>query len=78
MFALVFFPVSGYLEAMAMGALEFYGCFHDFIVILCVSVVITPLSYFVDHSPMIYVMLLDGLYHAVDDLYHDPGDVYHV
>jgi hypothetical protein len=25
LFAIVFFPVSGYLGAMAMGALEFYG-----------------------------------------------------
>jgi hypothetical protein len=49
MFALVFFPVSGYLGAMAMGALDLYGCFHDFIVIPCAPFVIIPLSYFVDH-----------------------------
>jgi hypothetical protein len=54
MFAIVFFPVSGYLGAMAMGTLEFYGCFHDFIVIPCVPFVITPLSYFVDHLQMAF------------------------
>jgi hypothetical protein len=26
LFAVVFFPVSGYVGAMAMGALNFYGC----------------------------------------------------
>jgi hypothetical protein len=38
---------------MAMGALEFYGYGHDFIVFPCVPVVITPLSYFVVHHQKI-------------------------
>jgi hypothetical protein len=42
MFAVVIFPVSGCLGAMTMWALEFYGHFHDFIVILCALFVITP------------------------------------
>jgi hypothetical protein len=31
------------------GALDFYGCQHDFTVFFCAPVVFTPLSYFVDH-----------------------------
>jgi hypothetical protein len=49
LFALAFFPVSGYVGGMAMGALDFYGYEHDFIVFLCVPVVSIPPSYFVDH-----------------------------
>jgi hypothetical protein len=56
MFALVFFPVSGYLGAMATGALEFYDYSHDFIVILCAPFVITLLSYFVDHLQIINLL----------------------
>jgi hypothetical protein len=49
LFAVAFFPVSGYVMTMAMGALDFYGDCHNFIVFLCVPIVSTPLSYFVDH-----------------------------
>jgi hypothetical protein len=49
LFAVVFFPVSVYVGAMATEALDFYGYYHDFIVFLCVPVVFTSLSYFVDH-----------------------------
>jgi hypothetical protein len=38
---------------MAMGALDFYDYLHDFIAFLCVPVVITHLSYFADHHPII-------------------------
>jgi hypothetical protein len=51
LFSLVFFPVSGYVRAVAMGALDFYGGLHHSIVFLCAPVVITPLSYFLDHLP---------------------------
>jgi hypothetical protein len=49
LFTLVLFPVSGYVRAVAMGALDVYGGLHNFIVFLCAPVVITPLSYFLDH-----------------------------
>jgi hypothetical protein len=49
LFAAASFPVSGYVGAMAMGTLDFYGCQHDFTVFFCDPVLITPLSYFVDH-----------------------------
>jgi hypothetical protein len=49
LFTLVLFPVSGYLRAVAMGALDFYGYLHNFIVFPCAPVVFTPPSYFVDH-----------------------------
>jgi hypothetical protein len=42
---------------MAMGALDFYGYCHNFIVFPCVPVVITPLSYFVDHHHLIMVLM---------------------
>jgi hypothetical protein len=32
LFVIAFFPVSGYSGAVAMGALDFYGCLHDFMV----------------------------------------------
>jgi hypothetical protein len=57
LFAVAFFPVSGYVMTMAMGALDFYGYLHDFIVFLCVPIVSTPLSYFVDHHPIFVVRL---------------------
>jgi hypothetical protein len=44
LFAAAFFSVSGYVGTVAMGALDFYGDQHDFIVFLCAPVVITPLS----------------------------------
>jgi hypothetical protein len=53
LFAVAFFSVSGYVGIMAMGALDFYGYCHNFIVFPCVPVVITPFSYFVDHHPII-------------------------
>jgi hypothetical protein len=49
-FTLVLFPVSGYVRTVAMGAFDFYDDLHNFIVFLCASVVITPLSYFLDHN----------------------------
>jgi hypothetical protein len=39
------------MRTMAMGALDFYGDCHNFIVFLCAPVVIISLSYFVDHHP---------------------------
>jgi hypothetical protein len=49
LFILVLFPVSGYVRTVAMGAFDFYDDLHNSIVFLCASVVITPLSYFLDH-----------------------------
>jgi hypothetical protein len=49
LFTLVLFPVSGYVRAVAMGTLDFYGGLHHSIVFLCAPVVSTPLSYFLDH-----------------------------
>jgi hypothetical protein len=48
LFPLVFFPFL-VVRAVAMRALDFYGDEHTFIVFLCALVVITPLSYFLDH-----------------------------
>jgi hypothetical protein len=53
LFSLVLFPVSGYVRAVAMGAFDFYADLHNFIVFLCASVVITPLSYFLDHHQIV-------------------------
>jgi hypothetical protein len=39
LFALVLFPVSGYVGAVAMGALDFYGDLHHSIVFPCAPVV---------------------------------------
>jgi hypothetical protein len=49
LFTLAFLSVSGYVRTMAMGALDVYGDCHHSIVFLCALVVITLLSYFVDH-----------------------------
>jgi hypothetical protein len=47
----VFFSVSGYAGALATGAIDPYGYNHNIIVLLCVPVVITSPSYFVEHLP---------------------------
>jgi hypothetical protein len=51
LFSLVLFTIPGYVRAVAMGALDFYGGLHHSIVSFCAPVVITPLSYFSDHLP---------------------------
>jgi hypothetical protein len=56
LFPLVFFPISGYVRAVAMGAFDFYDDLHNFIVFLYASVVITPLSYFLDHHPIMNLL----------------------
>jgi hypothetical protein len=52
LFTLAFLSVSGYVRAVAKGALDFYGDEHNFIVFPCAPVVFTPPSYFVDHHPL--------------------------
>jgi hypothetical protein len=49
LFSLVLFAIPGYVRAVAMGALDFYGGLHHSIVSFCAPVVFTPLSYFLDH-----------------------------
>jgi hypothetical protein len=60
LFTLAFLSVSGYVRAVAMGALDLYGYLHHFIVFPCAPVVFTPPSYFVDHHPMIFLLIYWG------------------
>ena len=57
LFAIAFFPVSGYVLTMAMGTPDVYGYLHDFIVRLAVPLVFIRLSYFVDHHRMFYTRI---------------------
>jgi hypothetical protein len=76
LFPLVLFPVSGYVRAVAMGALDFYDDLHDPIVFICAPVVITPLSYFLDHHQLfnpekaeknhIFIILSHNMYNLLD------------
>jgi hypothetical protein len=62
LFTLVLFPVSGYVRAVAMGTLDFYGDLHHPIVFPCAPVVFTPIILFRSPSGILYLQAIKRTY----------------